>query len=42
MQIPEIAITIEGSNSSKIEAACMIVEQIELFKHGGPVRNIKK
>ena len=38
--MPEIAVTIEGSLRCKQEAACMIIEQIELFKNGGPV-NIK-
>lgn len=33
----EIVVTIEGALESKWEATCMIIEQIELFKNGGPV-----
>ena len=36
--LAEIVVTIEGSLQSKYEATCMIIEQIELFKNGGPVR----
>ena len=36
--IPEIVVTIDGTLQSKQEAACMIIEQVELFKNGGPVR----
>ena len=35
--LPEIVVTIEGSLQCKKEAACLIIEQIELFKNGGPV-----
>jgi len=38
--LAEIVVTIEGSLQSKKEAVCLITEQIELFKNGGPV-NIK-
>lgn len=36
--LSEIVVTIEGSSKSKAEASSMIIEQIELFKNGGPVR----
>lgn len=35
--ITEIVVTLDGSIQSKQDAACMIIEQIELFKNGGPV-----
>lgn len=35
----EIVVTIEGAVQAKREATCMIIEQIELFKNGGPVSN---
>jgi len=37
IDVPEIVVTIDGSLASKQEATCMIVEQVELFKNGGPV-----
>lgn len=36
----EIVVTIEGSLNSKKEAAGLIIEQIELFKNGGPVSDL--
>lgn len=38
--MPEIVVTIDGSIECKQNAANMIIEQIELFKNGGPVRPI--
>lgn len=35
--LPEIVVTIEGSFTQKKESVCLITEQIELFKNGGPV-----
>ena len=36
--LPEIVVTIDGSFDQKNDAVCLITEQIELFKNGGPVR----
>lgn len=35
--LPEIAVSIAGSLKGKQEASAIILEQIELFKNGGPV-----
>lgn len=35
--LPEIVVSIAGSLKGKQEAAAIILEQIELFKNGGPV-----
>ena len=36
-EIKECIITIVGSRENKIDATCMILEQIECFKNGGPI-----
>lgn len=33
----EIVVTIDGTKKNKQEAANLIIEQVELFKNGGPV-----
>lgn len=35
--LPEIVVSIAGTLKGKQEAAAIILEQIELFKNGGPV-----
>ena len=37
--LTEIVATIEGTFDQKKDAVCLITEQIELFKNGGPVSN---
>lgn len=33
----ECIISINGTRENKIDAACLILEQIECFKNGGPI-----
>lgn len=41
LEVQECLVTIAGSLANKQDAVCNILEQIEIFKHGGPVSGRK-